>query len=772
MIILIWMVIMRHVFRLNLWFVFLAIFLFTPYLYAEPIKEPSRPKIALVLAGGGAKGAAHIGVLKALEELNIPIDIITGTSMGAYVGGLYATGKSVSEIEAYLHTVDWYSGYQDEVGREEKNSRDKKYEDRFAINPSLGIRKEGVKSPKSAIQGQNMLKILRETSGNPVSVTSFDDFPIRYRSVATDIVSMEEVVIDHGLLVDAMMASMSVPGALPPYEFEDKLLIDGGVTNNMPVELAKEMGADIVIAVDISSNYMTKEQIGSLFDVASQLTNFMVKRSTQEQAEFLTDKDILLQPRVGDIETTDFSSMPRAYQEGYDTVMTLKSRLQSLAVTPNEYAQYSNRIKQQSANVRLAQGAIIDKVEVENRSHYESDKLERFIQFEQGTSLNSDYIEDKIHALYATNRFETITYLVEEDNNENVLKVTAKEKEWGPNYLNFRFFLEEDFDTHSQYGLGTSINFTDLNDYGAELRTNVELGTDKIFDATIHYPFYLNHHFFVQSNMMYSDKKRSISTSSLEDKEPNSSMSFYPVNLRDFTVDALFGVEATKDQQLKAGILYAKGSHELTGLSAYGRTEYERLGATLEYNFDSLDSISLPTHGSLINARYLYAFDKVNSRDVDGSDHSEQYIDEFTAEALFARSIARHTFIGSAEYGITNSDDYLVPVNPIELGGFNHLSGLPRNSLIGANKIYGRLTYRYRWFENDLGMFKTAFYLGASAEYGGLWSMKSTDISSAPLIFSGSLFGGIDTPIGPIILSYGRAENGLDSVYLIVGNVE
>lgn len=269
---------------------------------------------------------------------------------------------------------------------------------------------------------------------------------------------------------------------------------------------------------------------------------------------------------------------------------------------------------------------------------------------------------------------------------------------------------------------------------------------------------------------MYSDKKRSISTSSLEDKEPNSSMIFYPVNLRDFSVDALFGVEATKDQQLKTGILYAKGSHELVGLSAYGRTEHERLGATLEYNFDSLDSISLPTHGSLINARYLYAFDKVDSRDVEGEDYSEQYINEFTIEALVARSIDKHTFIGSAEYGITNSGDYLVPVNPIELGGFNHLSGLPRNSLIGTNKMYGRLTYRYRWFENDLGMFKTAVYLGSSVEYGGLWSMKSTDISSAPLIFSGSLFGGIDTPIGPIILSYGRAENGVDSVYLIVGN--
>lgn len=764
------MVMMRNFFSVNLLLSVLFSFLFAPYLNAEPIPDQSRPKIALVLAGGGAKGAAHIGVLKALEELNIPIDIITGTSMGAYVGGLYATGKSASEIEAYLHTVDWYSGYQDEVGREEKNIRDKKYEDRFAINPTLGVRKEGLKSPKSAIQGQNMLKILRETSGHPIAVASFDDFPIRYRSVATDIVSMEEVVIERGLLVDAMMASMSVPGALPPYELENRLLIDGGVTNNMPVDLAKEMGADIVIAVDISSNYMTKEDIGSLFDVASQLTNFMVKRSTQEQAKLLTSNDILLQPQVGDIGTTDFSSMPRAYQEGYDTAMKMKSRLQSFSVSQQKYANYQAKVKEQTANIRLAQGAVIDKVEVENRSHYESDKLERFIQVEKNTPLNNDYIEDKIHALYSTNRFETITYLLEDDNNENVLKVTAKEKEWGPNYLNFRFFLEEDFDTHSQYGLGASVNFTDLNNYGAELRTNVELGTDKIFDATIHYPFYLNHQFFLQSNMIYSDKKRSISTSSLEDKEPNSSMNFYPVNLRDFTVDGLFGVEVTKDQQLKTGILYAKGRHELEGLSAYGRTEYERLGATLEYNFDSLDSISLPTHGALINTRYLYAYDKVNSHDIEDGDYSEQYINEFTVEALIARSIERHTFIGTAEYGITNSDDYLVPVNSIELGGFNHLSGLPRNSLIGTNKIYGRVTYRYRWFENDFGMLKTAVYLGSSAEYGGLWSKKSTKISSAPLIFSGSLFAGIDTPIGPIILSYGRAENGLDSVYLIVGN--
>lgn len=175
---------------------------------------PERPKIAVVLAGGGAKGAAHIGVLKALEELRIPVDYITGTSMGAYVGGLYATGMSADEIESLTETIDWNSGYRDRVDRSQRRVRDKEYEDRFQLTTDLGLGWNGVRAARGIVQGQGMLRILRESSGNLPPFESFDELAIPYRSVATDILELKPVVIKNGYLVDAMMASMSVPGGV------------------------------------------------------------------------------------------------------------------------------------------------------------------------------------------------------------------------------------------------------------------------------------------------------------------------------------------------------------------------------------------------------------------------------------------------------------------------------------------------------------------------------------------------------------------------------
>ncbi len=174
--------------------------------------------------------------------MHIPVDIMTGTSMGAYVGGLYATGMSADEIESFIYSVDWNSGYRDRVDRSQRRVRDKEYEDRYQITTDLGLRFGEVRSPTGVVQGQNMLRILRETTGNLGRFDSFDDLAIPYRSVATDIVELEEVVLDNGYLVDAMMASMSVPGALPPYELNGHMLVDGGVVNNMPVDVARAMG--------------------------------------------------------------------------------------------------------------------------------------------------------------------------------------------------------------------------------------------------------------------------------------------------------------------------------------------------------------------------------------------------------------------------------------------------------------------------------------------------------------------------------------------------
>ncbi|GIC20675.1 hypothetical protein VCSRO53_0996 [Vibrio cholerae] len=313
---------------------------FAPLALAQEAQVAKRPKIALVLAGGGAKGAAHMGVLRALEEMHVPVDIITGTSMGAYVGGLYATGMSAEEIEALIYSVDWNRGYRDRVDRSQRRVRDKEYEDRYQITTDLGLHWGEVRAPKGVVQGQNILRMLRETTGNLPAFDSFDQLVIPYRAVATDIIHLQEVVLDKGFLVDAMMASMSVPGALPPYEIDGLWLVDGGVTNNMPVEVARAMGADIIIAVDISTDYKSQEDFTNLFTVADQLSNYLVRRSTERQSDHLTSRDLLLRPPVGKMETMEFDKMPAAFAMGYQEAMDNQAFFKNIALSSAQYQAY------------------------------------------------------------------------------------------------------------------------------------------------------------------------------------------------------------------------------------------------------------------------------------------------------------------------------------------------------------------------------------------------------------------------------------------------
>ncbi|WP_322803088.1 patatin-like phospholipase family protein [Vibrio alfacsensis] len=734
-------------------------------------EEPSRPKVAVVLAGGGAKGAAHIGVLKALEDMHIPVDIITGTSMGAYVGGLYATGMSADEIESFIYSVDWNSGYRDRVDRSQRRVRDKEYEDRYQINTDLGLRFGEVRSPTGVVQGQNMLRILRETTGNLGRFKSFDDLAIPYRSVATDIVELEEVVLDNGYLVDAMMASMSVPGALPPYELNGHMLVDGGVVNNMPVDIARSMGADVVIAVDISTDYKDKEDFTGLFVVADQLSNYLVRRSTQEQAKTLKDDDVYIRPDVGQMETVDFDKMPNAFKSGYDITMKLKSRLEALSVESSDYQKYIEHKQDVRKAMQYGDERVVDQIVIVNNTHYSDVLLTNRLELDAGRQLTTEEIEKAVENLYALDRFELITYHFEEIEGVNLLVFEVNEKSWGPNYLNFRFFLEDDFNTDSQYGIGVSANFTDLNSHGAELTVNVDMGTDKLIEAELYSPVLSSQELFVSGRVNYNNENRNWPINDFENPDISSVYDFLPVSYTEFTTDLAAGVQPTLWQEFRVGGRYTKGEIEASTFASAGHFDYERLGVFAKYRLDTLDDFAFPTRGMLIDLDYLISHDKSpESFQLGNPDKDiEDTVYEITARFKGALTHSRHTLVGQAEYSVVESKNSSIPLDPRELGGFLNLSGIPRNSLIGQNLFFTSLVYRYKWMENDFGLFQAPVYLGASLEHGGVWSDNNLKLNDAPLYNAASVFFGVDSPIGPIMLAYGRTEESLDAVYLIVG---
>ncbi|WP_199437701.1 patatin-like phospholipase family protein [Vibrio owensii] len=743
----------------------------TPSFAKQVSDDQSRPKIAVVLAGGGAKGAAHIGVLKALEEMNIPVDIITGTSMGAYVGGLYATGMSADEIESFIYSVDWNSGYRDRVDRSQRRVRDKEYEDRYQITTDLGLRFGEVRSPTGVVQGQNMLRILRETTGNLGRFNSFDDLAIPYRSVATDIVELEEVVLDNGYLVDAMMASMSVPGALPPYELNGHMLVDGGVVNNMPVDVARAMGADVVIAVDISTDYKSEEDFTGLFAVADQLSNYLVRRSTQEQAETLSGDDVYIRPDVGQMETVEFEKMPDAFKAGYEITRGLKSKLEGLSVSNADYQKYIEHKQDMRKNLEYGDERVVDQIVLVNNTHYSDVLLTNRLELDTGRPLETAEIEKAVENLYALDRFELITYHFEEIDGVNLLVFEVNEKSWGPNYLNFRFFLEDDFNTDSQYGIGMSANFTNLNSHGAELTFNVDMGTDKLIEAELYSPVLSSQQLFVSSKLNYNNENRNWPFSDIENPDIGSVYDFLPVSYTEFIAELAAGVQPTLWQEFRVGGRYTKGEIEASTIASAGTFDYNRLGVFANYRLDTLDDFAFPTRGMLIDLDYLVSHDKSpeDFRQTSPSGEIEDTVYEITARFKGATTYSRHTLVGQAEYSFVESKNSSIPLDPRELGGFLNLSGIPRNSLIGQNLFYTSLVYRYKWMDNDFGLFEAPVYLGASLEHGGVWSDNDLKLHEAPLYNAASVFFGVDSPIGPIMLAYGRTEQDLDAVYLIVG---
>ncbi|HCE4790959.1 TPA: patatin-like phospholipase family protein [Vibrio parahaemolyticus] len=731
---------------------------------------PTRPKVAVVLAGGGAKGAAHIGVLKALEEMHIPVDIITGTSMGAYVGGLYATGMSADEIESFIYSVDWNSGYRDRVDRSQRRVRDKEYEDRYQITTDLGLRFGEVRAPTGVVQGQNMLRVLRETTGNLGRFDSFDELAIPYRSVATDILELDEVVIGNGYLVDAMMASMSVPGALPPYKLNGHMLVDGGVVNNMPVDVARAMGADVVIAVDISTDYKTEDDFTGLFTVADQLSNYLVRRSTQQQVETLQEHDVYIRPNVGQMETVEFDKMPWAFQSGYDITKEMESKLAGLRLSNAEYQKYIDHKQEVRKKLVYGDDRVVDEIVIVNNTHYSDVLLTNRLELETGRKIETAEIEKAVENLYALDRFELITYHFEEVDGSNLLVFDVNEKSWGPNYLNFRFFLEDDFDTDSQYGIGMSTNFTNLNSHGAEMALNVEMGTDKLIEAELYSPVLSSQEFFVAGKVAYSSEGRNLPVSD-DDSSLSAVNDFLPVSYTEFVSEIAIGIQPTLWQELRLGGRYSSGSIELSTLASVGNLDFERRGLFANYRLDTLDDFAFPTRGLLVDLEYLVSHD-TSPEEIGQSkpkDIVEDTVYEIDARFKGAMSYQRHTLVGQAEYSFVQSKNSSITQDPRELGGFLHLSGIPRNSLIGQNLFFSSLVYRYKWFDNDFGLFEAPVYVGASLEHGGTWSDNDLKLNEAPLYNAASIFFGVDSPIGPIMLAYGRTEQDMEAVYLIVG---
>lgn len=720
-----------------------------------------RPKIALVLSGGGAKGAAHIGVLKVLEEKRIPVDIVVGTSMGSYVAGMYAMGLSAEEVERMTLAIDWNKGYQDKVGRDELSLRKKQQSEKYQLRTDIGINGDSTQLPDGFFQGQSMASLLRHATSNLPVQKSFDNLPIPFRAVATDMETVTPFVLKNGSLAKAMQASMSIPGALKPVDWEGHILADGGTVNNMPVDVAKAMGADIVIAVDISAKLRTRESLKSGLAMIDQLTTYMTQVGTEKQKALMGPKDVLLSPEFGGMGIADFALMPEGIKIGEQVAMRASSQLDALSLSPSAYADYRNQKLSRRAERSGQPAYYIDKVEIINKSRLSDDTVRAMLKVRPDKVQTYESLEAGIRRLYALESFDRITYEVEERGGENVLVVNASEKNWGPGYLNFQLGFSDDFESNSNYNVGMSYNLTNVNDWGAEWLTEASLGTAKHIKTDFYSPLEPSQTYFGEASLAYDKTQRRVFFP--EEDVQSSGVSYLDSEYSFTSVDLAIGWNRQPWSRLSLGLEGKVGSVDIQNLTD-ADADASAWGPYVRFEHDTLDSRYFPYEGIYWDAKAGYSHIKLEPTN-EPTENTEGL--NYHLVMIKPWSWGRHSVNLMLEGGGSTSQEE-VPLFVQDLGGLFRLSGFQHYQLSGRYSLFSGLRYIYRVADNDFGAFKAPLFLGGSLEQGGVWD-SGADISLESSYTAGSVYVGVESFLGPIFLGYGMAEGGHDMFYLQLG---
>jgi NTE family protein len=700
-----------------------------------------RPKIGLALSGGGARGGAHVGVLRAIEEYGIPIDYIAGTSMGAIIGALYASGYTADDIEQVLIDTDWKSALTDKPPRTDQTMRKKALDSEFLIPYRVGFNKGKLELPLGAISGQHLDQIFQALFLPVFGISDFDRLSIPFRAVATDLVTGQAVVLSHGSLSDAVRASMSVPGVFAPVRIGQHLLVDGGMANNLPVDIVREMGADIVIAVDISSPLLTEKQLTSVLSVTEQLSNFLTRRNADEQIASLGPGDILVVPELGDFSAADFEGADEIVSLGYDAMVLQHDSLLRLAIRPGE--------DPMPFAPKVDSDYIVEYVRIENGSVLNDAIIRSRLAVELGQPLDLAALNESVDKIYSLDVFQSVTYNIEtNENGQYGIVVKANPRPWGPNYLQFGMELSSDFSSESDFLLGVAYTRNALNSLGGELRVIASIGRVDQLSVDFYQPIDLKASWFVEPQLFWSRR--------------NFNLWMDDINIAKYEISALgtdfgFGRNLSTTDQLRLDYQYARGKGKLiTGTPIEPVDGRVRIGElNLNYLHDSLDNQWFPNKGMQHFWTYRYATERL------GANYD---FEQAAARGAFAFSSGKNTILFNYTGGY--SFDNTAPVERwFQLGGLGRLSGLVPNQLAGRHAALAALAYYRRL--NNFNLIPV--YAGATLETGNTWN-NSSEIGFNNLRYSGSIFVGADTPIGPIYLAVGHSDNGENAVYFYVGN--
>ena len=454
-----------------------------------------RPRVGLVLGGGGARGGAHLGVLEVLEQLHVPVDCVAGTSMGALVGGAYATGIAPAEVEDLVRRTDWIRIFDDTAGREGVDIRRKELDDRFYSALELGVGKSGVEFREGALAGEKLKLFFNQLVRSDLGDREIQQLRMPLAIMATDIGTGERVVIREGNLTSAMRGSMSVPGLLAPVLRDGRKLVDGGLTENLPVAEARSLcHPDVLIVVNVASPLLRPDQVKGIGTVVGQVVNLLTAQNVEASLKLVGPDDIYIEPELGDIGSTQFTRQLEAAEKGRAAALAVQDKLRKLALPPAHYLAW-----QQSMRLAEPQKApVIDEIEVARTRFVNPDTVREGIRQEEGKPLDTAALNADLVREFSQGDLQSLDYSVVSARDRTILRVTPVEKPWGPGYLRFGLNLASDFRSESDYNLRALYRRTWVNRYGAEFLLGGQIGSEQSLATEFFQPVDVRHIFFVR----------------------------------------------------------------------------------------------------------------------------------------------------------------------------------------------------------------------------------------------------------------------------------
>ena len=694
-----------------------------------------QPRIGLVLGGGGAAGVAHVGVIRELERLGIRPDVITGTSMGAIIAGLYASGYTPDDLERVALEIDWGSILDDSSNRrlEHPLRRDSRV-DPLSVQADLplSVGPGGFQLDAGLVDGIKLTAILSQLTTRSNQIKDFDDLPIPFRAVATDLTTGQPVVLDKGPLVDALRASMSIPALFPPVMIDGRLLVDGGVSNNLPIDVARDMGADIVIVSSIPPAQKQTAELGSFAASLGQTLSIFIHARTRDLIATLGPQDILLVPEVGAVGMLDFEEAPETIIQGANTVLEQEARLRALTA-----GRSGLQPRTPVGDIRNAPLAY-DRILVEYDGTLNPEVIRRRLDLPDSGSASGREIEQAIARVYGLDLFENVVYRFQPEKDETLLIISAEQRNDGLARPRFGIALDDTIGGDGDFTIALGGGLTELNPLGGRLDVDLAFGTFDAAQFQFEQPLDLDQEFHIRTSAAYINRSSTVfeaiddplSEITVDEASVEAEFIWTPGDWGGVGLGIGF-VHQTVD--IRSGIIPGTDT---------GRFVQDQVPLTFGVDFDTLDNPDLPRSGVQIGAAY-----SLDLAEDGGSG-------DITLDALAAYSFGQNT-VSAFLYAEGEIDPQ--GFDPRFIGGFQNLSGLSEGELLGNVVALAGLRYYRRFgFESPFG--KEAF-AGGSIEFGGAFE-DWEDFGPEGGFLAGAVFAGVETSIGPLILGFGAAEQG------------